>query len=171
MINITYLPSLDPYHAIFRLLTLFPEPTPNPVSIETARVLDFYVCFPFLISEFRPAREFLRAHNQLKKRYVRNEYQVTPKSATLFQKMRPVQGAAFNTLQAYGFIDAAAFRTGSVLRTTKTLSPGVSAQVRSFRAEHAQLVDFLGDLMSFPLLGPSGLKARTGLEEFRYDDV
>ncbi|MGO4355084.1 ABC-three component system middle component 5 [Rhizobium sp. RAF36] len=171
MINITYLPANDPFHAVFRMFVLFPVPETTSCSYESARILDFYVCFPVLISEFKCPRPLVKLHNALKRKYIPNTYQVTPKPAVLFNRMRAAQTAAVGSLQSYGFIEPKAFREGTIFRTKRELPDRVSATVEEHRKEHAELIMFLGELKTYSAYGPNGLRARSELEEYRYDDV
>lgn len=171
MINITYLPANDPYHAIFRILVLFPEKKSLDCPYDSARILDFYVCFPFLISSFKCPRPLIRLHNALKRQYIPNTYQITPKPAVLFNKMRPAQSAATSSLQSYGFINTTALKEGRISRTDMELPKRVSAMVEEHRREHAVLIEFLSELKVYSPYGANGLRSRSGLEEYRYDDV
>ena len=171
MINITYLPANDPFHAIFRLFVLFPDANSKVCSSDSARILDFYVCFPFLITQFKPPKSLVRAHNVLKKSYLPNSYQVTPKAAILFNRMGSPHNAATGSLQSYGFLQTDLFQDGMVARTSKPMPDGIAAEVQKHRADHADLVDFLDELKTLSLFGPAGLRARSDLEEHRYDNV
>lgn len=171
MINITYLPANDPFHAVFRMFVLFPAHDSANCSYESARILDFYVCFPVLISEFKCPRPLVKLHNALKRRYIPNTYQVTPKPAVLFNRMRAAQSAAASSLQSYGFIEPTAFKKGAISRTDKELPERVAATVDEHRKQHAELIEFLDELKAYSPYGPNGLRARSELEEYRYDDV
>lgn len=171
MINITYLPANDPFHAVFRMLVLFPHHGSKPCPGETARILDFYICFPSLISEFKSPKPLVKSHNALKRRYIPNSYQVTPKPAALFNRMRGAQSAATSSLQSYGFLEPKAFQRGVISRTQKQMPERISVAVESHRKDHADLLDFLTELKALSPYGPAGLKARSELEEYRYDDV
>lgn len=171
MINITYLPANDPFHAIFRMFFLFPNEDEGPCPYDVARILDFYVCFPFLLSYFKCPRRLIKRHNALKHQYAPNTYQMTPKPTVLFNRMCAAQSAAISSLQSYGFIELAAFEDGNILRTQKKMPDKVFLVVEQYRNTHAELVDFLGELKTLPLYGASGLRARSELEEYRYDNV
>lgn len=171
MINITYLPGNDPFHAAFRMFVLFPDDNAPSCQHETARILDFYVCFPVLISEFKAPKTLVKSHNALKRRYLPNTYQVTPKPAIMFHRMRAAHSAASSSLQSFGFFDREAFLDGFVLRTKKELPERIFEAVEVYRRENAELVAFLDELKAVSLYGPNGLRARSKLEEYRYDDV
>lgn len=171
MINITYLPGNDPFHAAFRMLVLFPDDASPSCLRETARILDFYVCFPVLISEFSAPKTLVKSYNALRRRYLPNTYQVMPKPAVMFHRMGAAHSAASSSLQSFGFFDREAFLDGFVLRTKKELPERLLEVVEEHRQENAELVTFLDELKAVSLYGPKGLRARSKLEEYRYDDV
>ncbi|ESX97709.1 hypothetical protein X755_19130 [Mesorhizobium sp. LNJC405B00] len=47
----------------------------------------------------------------------------------------------------------------------------IALAVETHRKDHADLVDFLTELKALSPYGPTGLRARGELEEFRYDNV
>lgn len=171
MINITYLPANDPFHAVFRMLVLFPNEASVGCRKDTARILDFYICFPSLISEFRCPRDLIKKHNALKRRYLPNSYQVTPRPAVMFRRMNAAQNAAASSLHSYGFFDHKAFMDGFIARTSKSLPGRLHEAVESHRQDNSELIEFLDHLKTWTLFGSDGLRARSKLEEYRYDDV
>jgi hypothetical protein len=171
VINITYLPALDPFHAAFRLFVLFPDYNAGICQCDVSLILDFYVCFPVIISDFKSPKPLVKTHNILKKRYLPNTYQVTPKPAIMFQRMRAAQIAALSSLQSYGFFERESFQHGLVVRTKKELPERIAETVEKHRQDNKELVEFLDQLKAHSLYGPNGLRARSKLEEYRYDDV
>lgn len=171
MINITYLPASDPFHTVFRMFVLFPTETATPCPMEVAKLLDFYVCFPALISEFKSPRGIIKQYNFLKKRYQANSYQIMPKPAVIFRRMHAAQSSALSSLQSYGFLDREAFQEEQVVRTSKEMPTRICAEVKKHRDNNKELVAYLEELKSWNLYGADGLRARSKLEEYRYDNV
>lgn len=171
MINITYLPAIDPFHAVFRMFVLFPTETAVPCPVEVARLLDFYICFPALINDFKSPRDIIKQYNLLKKRYKENSYQVTPKPAVIFRRMQASQSAALSSLLSYGFLDRETFQEGRIARTTKEVPKRICAEVERHRGTNEELIAYLEELKTRNPYGPDGLRARSKLEEYRYDDV
>ncbi len=86
--------------------------------------------------------------------------------------MSPMQDAAIQTLVMQGLLDADAFSNGMAQRTEAPLSTKLSARIASSNESQKNLMTFLLlDLGEIGFNGPNGLKARTGLGEFRYDLV
>ncbi|WP_412841972.1 ABC-three component system middle component 5 [Cereibacter johrii] len=153
------------------MFVLFPDENAIHCGLDTARILDFYLCFPSLICEFRSPKDIVKLHNVLKRKYTPNSYQETPRPAVMFRRMSAAQSAASSSLHSYGFFDHDAFTNGRVARTPLAIPERLSVAVREHRRDNSELVAYLDDLKSRSLLGPDGLRARSKLEEFRYDDV
>ena len=172
MIQLTYQAAFDPFHAIFRLLRLWPVLKRGPLPYDSVRILDFYLLFPFRVSEFR----FLRPH--LKYRILASGYADTkpygeqPDSRSVFIRMAPMQNAALNTLAANGMIDEDQLIVGWVQIKEVSLPGDVAERVKAANERQSDLMEFLSVLATeYELQGPNGLKARSGLLEHRYDPV
>lgn len=66
MINISYVAAYDPYHTILRMMAII-DRVSSPIPVDTLRILDFYLCFPYRLQDYRAAREGgqVKAHNQM----------------------------------------------------------------------------------------------------------
>lgn len=172
MIQLSYQAALDPFHALFRLLRLWPVLNRGPLPRETIRILDFYLLFPFRIGEIRVAKPHLR-YKRLAKTYANTRpYGEQPEGRALLNRMEPIQDAALNTLAANGLIDPDQLFLGEVRITDAPIPEDIAPRVRAMNDSQADLIEFLGILGSeYNLLGPDGLKDRTGLLEYRYDPV
>lgn len=175
MISISYVAAFDPYHSIFRMLVLLGRLPRKSYDDDVIRILDFYLCSPFLVSEFRSANDVAgqrKLQNQVKKEYPASaQYGVTPDSQALYDRMRPSQMAALNSLASNGFIDAEIFRSRAVVRTEKDAPGPIEIAVKDYARKHGALLELMSSYASLPLVGVNGIKARSGLQEFRYDHV
>lgn len=172
MIQLSYQAALDPFHALFRLLRLWPILSKGPLPRETVRILDFYLLFPFRIGEIRIAKPHLR-FKRLAKTYAHTKpYGEQPEGRAILNRMEPIQNAALNTLAASCFIDADRLLLGEVRVTNVPIPDDIASRVTAANSIQVDLMEFLGLLASdYNLLGPGGLKDRTGLLEHRYDPV
>jgi hypothetical protein len=172
MIQLSYQAALDPFHALFRLLRLWPILRKGPLPRETVRILDFYLLFPFRIGEIRIARPHTR-YKRLAKTYANTRpYGEQPEGRAILYRMEPIQNAALNTLAANGLIDPDRLLLGEVRATDAAIPDDIASRVNGANARQVDLMEFLGVLASdYNLLGPDGLKDRTGLLEYRYDPV
>ncbi len=172
MIQLSYQAALDPFHALFRLLRLWPILSKGPLPRETIRILDFYLLFPFRIGEIRIGKPHLR-YKRLAKTYGHTKpYGEQPEGRAVLNRMEPIQNAALNTLAANGLIDPDRLVLGQVRITNAPIPDDIAPRVNAANDSQADLMEFLSILASdYNLLGSGGLKDRTGLLEHRYDPV
>jgi hypothetical protein len=173
MIQLSFQPAFDPYHAVFRILRLrgIVERF-GPLHKDLLRILDFYLLFPFRIDGIR----MLRQHRKFKKlasAYMSAKpYGNQPEDRTIFDRMEPMQLAALQTLASRELIDADQLALGVIKATGVPVPKELAERVAKANEQDSDLIDFLAALASdYSLIGPDGLKARTGLLEYRYDAV
>ena len=161
-----YHPAYDAHHAAFRMLLLTDEL--KTVDFPKLQILDFYFAFPGQMQHARLLRDqgFLRKLSET----LHNPYHGPVNAGQSFKDMRHVQEAAARALVAAGLFDSEQFQVGIASRTTRALPELVSQGLQAARARANDLVEVLTvGLASIPTTGPDGLKARTGLLEYRYD--
>lgn len=165
-----YHPALDAYHSAFRMLRLLSHDPSQSYEVDRLRILDFYLAFPQLIGQIKLPKESLWARKEF--RTFENPYTFSGSPRMVFMRMAPLQNAAIRLLLSAGVLDPDGYRDG-VLRVTEIDLPGeLTSRILELDAEQEQLLSFLtDDLAGISLLGPKGLKDRTGLLEWRYDSV
>jgi hypothetical protein len=173
MIQLSYQTAFDPFHAMYRGLRILGviEPSKSLLA-DHARILDFYLLFPFRISGIR----LVRHHQKFRRLAALYEdarpYGDQPEDAQIFARMKPMQTAALETLAEKKIIDAGQWESGSVVRTKKPLPSALAARIDEANAKEPELMEAILALSSdYQLLGQNGLKDRTGLLEYRYDAV
>lgn len=173
MIQLTFEPALDPFHAVFRLLRLRPILVKaGTLPRDHVRILDFYLLFPFRIGSIR----LMPRHRKYRRLASENEaaqpYGNQPEDRVLFGRMEPMQVAALDTLATRELTDPARWEVGEVMATSVSLPAPLADRAEIANRSEAGLMEFLGALAAeYQLLGPDGLKSRTGLQEYRYDAV
>lgn len=173
MIQLTFEPALDPFHAIFRFLRLRDVFTSiGPVHRDLARILDFYLLFPFRVEGIRLTPQD-RKYKSLSKTYaISKPYGEQPEDRILFSRMEPMQIAALDTLADQNFIIPERWSVGEVMTTDEQPPLAIVERVKTANEANADLMSFLSTLGStYALTGKDGLKDRTGLLEYRYDPV
>jgi hypothetical protein len=149
----------------------------SSVSYEVERVFiyDLFICFPWLAGEIEGTKKiegFTKARNLIRRTYQQGEYERIPEPWTMQQRIRPAQLAALNSLSSYGFIDVENWKAGVVVRTVKVIPAEIKANINFFLKRNCFLFEYIiGFLDKFEMKGKNGLKAKTGLEEYRYDYV
>lgn len=171
MIQIAYQPAYDAFHTIFRFFQLDDVGVGN-IETDRYRILDYYLCFPSELRNFR----FPPKHSRFRKigeRFAQlNSFEKRPSADLVLGRMRPVQRACLETLEAEGFLATGALERQRIERADKRLSDHLAARISERRNGHPDLFEALEALATeYDLLGPNGLKARSGLLEHRYDAI
>ncbi|RUX02691.1 hypothetical protein EOA30_17585 [Mesorhizobium sp. M8A.F.Ca.ET.059.01.1.1] len=170
--QLSYQPAFDPYHSAYRILRLLSAVKKNGrLPIDKIRLVDYYLLFPFRAEAIRLKREH-RKYKAIAKEYEHQRpYSELPDDKTLFDRMAPMQEAAFETLAKAGLLSQEALNSGWIEAGAKP-PPSLEARIAAANETDASLISFLELLLvDYELLGPDGLKARTQLLEHRYDAI
>lgn len=173
MIQLTYEPALDPFHAVYRLLRLRPIIAKHgPLHRDHVRILDFYQLSPHRIGSIRLTPQH-RKYRKLATHYAgAAPYAQQPEDRVLFSRMEPMQVAALDTLASQHLIDPQRWGAGEVLATAESIPSELKSRVEAANERDAELEAFLNILASeYDLTGVNGLKDRTGLMEHRHDAI
>lgn len=173
MIQLTYEPALDPFHAVYRLLRLRSIIAQHgPLAKDHVRILDFYQLFPFRIDDIRLTPQHRRYRRLASDYKPAAPYGEQPEARALFNRMEPMQVAALDTLAAHRVLDPEQWNVDLVAATDTPTPESLLARVRAANDKDRQLYEFLGVLASeYDLTGVNGLKDRTSLMEYRHDAV
>lgn len=170
MIQLAYQPAFDAFHSMYRILRLRPL-IKVPVSRAAIRIVDFYLLFPFKLSDFS-FRTGDRHYRPIARMYEgRKGYVEYPSGKLIFDQMEYIQDAALQTLSDRGYLhyDPA---TEMVSVGSRPLGIDLSARVSSDNKAESDLLELLDLLLNeYPLYGSAGLKARSQLLDHRYDAV
>lgn len=167
---LSYHKALDSNHAVFRMLCLLAFLDGKEMEIERIRILDFYSIFPYLIAQISVPMSLVGKKNQFKASA--NQYNYAGDPRFLFAQIKVFQETALSLLAAKRIIDPEVFENGLVKKGDGSVSSELEEAAISVTTEQGALFEFLvKDLEPVPLLGDTGLKKRTGLMEYRYDDV
>ncbi|WP_182422199.1 ABC-three component system middle component 5 [Aureimonas sp. ME7] len=171
MIQLAFEPAFDPFHAAFRLLRQVEFRGGVAVDVRRAKILDVYMVEPVRCLEIRLSGVAKRSAKYASVHQPAT-YGQRPSTPVLFGRMSPMQDAAIQTLVLQGILDGDAYGQGLLLRGDTPLPENLTVRLSEVNSTQATLMTFLGPVLDeVPLDGPNGLKARTGLGEFRYDIV
>ncbi len=163
-----YHPAMDAYHCVFRILLILRRL--DRIEIDKARILDFYIVFPSAILSAR-LPESLRGTRKLLGSY-KNPYRDPISPNTSFHEISRIQEAAINCIAASGLIDIPSLADGMLVRSKADLSNDLTKSIDIYLSKNSELAKIiLDELSTIPLLGTDGLKHRTSLMEYRYDNV
>lgn len=174
MFSLTYTAAYDPYHTTFRFLALLdPAINSDTISFDVLRIVDFYHNFPWLLRDFASYSKisgFKADKNRIVRSYPKSKFEVLPDKYQVFQRMLPSQLSARAALAQVGMIEVHDDMINA--KVVEIRSRALQENLKIYREQKQDFLTFLvNKLANVPLLGPGGLKDRSGLGEFRYDVV
>lgn len=169
---LSFQPAFDVFHTEFRLLRL--RRIMGGVErwrYEQLRIIDFYLLFFFRVKDVRLFRKH-RFIKSLAGNLAEPRYEILPSDRLIFSRMEKVHDAALGTLLNKGFFKTNDFKREGIERTGLEEPAEIANRIDIMNEREEDVMDALRALIDdYDFLGPSGLKARTGLLEYRYDAV
>lgn len=161
-----YHPAYDAYHCIFRALII--TNSLKTLELSKLRLIDFFLMFPSELKNITLPRGHSRAR-RIAGQYT-NQYHGPVSRNQTFRDMQHIQSAAYSTLAASEIFEPTSYSKDIISRTTLAIPNDLqTALTLAEKRDEALLEYLLGDFASVPLQGANGLKAKTGLMEYRYD--
>lgn len=170
---LAYKEAYDPYHTIFRFLRLNAVVGGiNNLHFDHFRILDYFLANPFRLkimsfkSEHRPFRKVANKYSK------NTPYSHMPDDFILFEYMRTSQIAAISSLSRNKYLDEALLDVDIIAFSNLSIPDGIESLLSNQNDIESDLCEVLISLASeYDLLGPDGLKKRTGLLEYRNDFI
>lgn len=164
---ILYHPFDDVYHCFYRLLLLIWRLPQDEHELKKIQILDFYFLFPGLIKKIRWPRE-LSIHRQYFTG-ISNPYSEITNCKSLIINLEHQVNDVIRYMAAYDLIDAEKTKSKLILKKNNEKYKLILDKVSNYDND---LLDFLVKVLAkIPFNGKDGLKSRTGLFEYRYDNV
>jgi len=164
-----YHPAFDMHHCVFRILLLLSEMPESVYEIDRIKILDFCLLFPYHLQQVTfptNARSYRKALPHL------NPYDKLEDPHRILHRLTPYQLTALNCLASYNLIDSELLSKGQVKRTNQKIPRELTiALEKAKQRDYGILSILIGPFALIDLYGPNGLKARTGLLEYKYDAV
>lgn len=165
-----YHPATDFYHCWMRFASVLCDGGLSAVEYDRMRVIDFFLCFPKEVGNCAWAKE-MSIELRRATRLLSWGYQDPASIRQAFPSMSKIHNQVVMDLVSKGIIERKQYSEGllSVARnnTAITLLQSITAGWES--RNESWYKPILSNLLSIPLHGEGGLKARSGLLEFRYD--
>lgn len=167
---IQYHPATDYYHCWMRFASILCANRTSGVELERLRIIDFFLCFPFEIEDCQLPRKFSSALRKAMNN-IPKCYEDTNSVRQAFMQMRNIQWQVAMDMAAKGIVCKENYRDG-------WLTPDLTSPANQLLQAVAEKWDagkqvwhklMVEALLSLPLNGKDGLKARSRLLEFRYD--
>src|SRR5476649_1667680 len=150
-----YHPAYDAYHCLFRMIALIDHF--NEIEVDKARILDFYLIFPSLVSEIRMPHNY-SSIKKIAKKYS-NNYRNPISIVATFRDMHQIQIAAIRCLAATGLIELTELDRGVIKRSEREIPDGLLLSMHNFFNAKEDIYEFIfSKLSQFHLTGKDGLK-------------
>lgn len=173
MIQLTYQPAFDSYHATYRFLRLYPLlKKRGPIHRDHLRVLDYYLLFPARVKTIRLMPKHQRYKRLTSTIHSEQPFVDQPDDEVIFSRMRPMQLAALATLATKEYFDEVQLVNNSTVVTNRPVPKELTQRIDEANSQESILIEFLDIFASeYQFMGPNGVKARAGLMEYRYDAI
>jgi hypothetical protein len=163
---IVYHPFDDGYHCFSRILLIVYRLPVKEYDLKTIQILDFYFLFPSLLKKVRLPNEL-----KIYRPYInglRDSYCIINNIKSAIIHLEHQINDVIHYMAAYEFINIEKIKENKVLPINKKNYEQLVNQLKHYDND---LLDFLVNILAkIPLEGKNGLKSRTGLFEYRYDN-
>jgi hypothetical protein len=152
---------------MLQLLTAMKQ---HEVELDRLRIWDFYLTFPNEARKISFPAALFELKKKIFKQKIENPYEDLIDAKKIIERMKPYQIAALHCIASYSLIDAKSLSKNVVIRTEKEIPKELLSKFEDTSAEKSSIIKLVIGLAELPLYGAKGLKYRTGLIEFRYDE-
>jgi hypothetical protein len=170
---IIYNQAFDLYHTVYRMLQLLTHFDKSEyIELDRLRIWDFYLLFPNKIHEIK----LKRTEKDIKailSQYIQkkdNPYEVILENRKVFEKIKPYQVSALNSLVSYGIIDKELLQQNRVSIVSKEVLNDYTDKFEELSPREKNLITILtSHFYQITMFGEDGLKSRTQLMVSKYD--
>lgn len=164
-----YNKSIDPLHTFVRIASVISILGNVTVEKDKLRLFDFLISNPEYIVKIKLPQELLKEKNSFK--CFKNKYR-NYNAKNLFDSMKPVQDIVFLNMINFGVLETKDSNESFTINL-EALSGEVEGIINSNdNSVPKQALEFISKhLCTMSLLGSNGLKARSGLMEYKYDFI
>lgn len=172
MIGGIYHPLYDPYYCSYRMLGITIKMA-NGIEPEVLNILDFYSLFPQLLVDFdvKSNKSLRKLIKKLDLSQYPFEYGALPESTVLFQKLNLIQKMALRFLLTKNILQWIPGDRPQVLLGQNRIPDALMDLIQIDEKRFASLSQILGEMATIPLRGAGGLKQRSALMDYRYDQT
>ena len=166
---ILYHPAKDVNHCIFRMLSILIY-LDRGLTVEQLRLLDFYYVFPHLLKEIKPWPSEIKEYKKFIAKTPEPFEKISNKKR-LFFEMTEIQKKSISIIQAKGLIKNEEFRAGIIVIDHEEIPTELDDLIKTDPFKKTDI--FKTIVIGLPKStwgGKQGIKSRTGLLEFKYDE-
>lgn len=164
-----YHPIHDVNHCVYRILLILESSQHSVFDLDLFRLIDFYLIFPHLLKEIKPFPSSLASFKKVIK-CIPEPYELISNVKRTKYDLEAIQTTAIQNLMAKNIVAIDAYKRKSLMRTEAPLPDSIYEKIMGSDIVKEEWFRML--VNEFPtviFLGKTGLKARSGLMEFRYD--
>jgi hypothetical protein len=164
-----YHPAQDINHCIYRLLLILETSEHIKISTSVYRLVDFYTVFPYLLKLIKPLPASVSRYRS-KFADIQEPFESLKNTKRILHELEILQSIAIQNLLAKNLLDQESFKLKFLKRSEVPLPAQFLKQLHSARLKNEEWFKVL--VNEFPKAkfnGNKGLKAKTGLMEYRYD--
>jgi hypothetical protein len=140
----------------------------DEIELDRLRIWDFYLTFPNEARKISYPNSLAELKNIFKQKDA-NPYEDLIDPKRIIERMKSFQLAALKCIASYGLIDGKLLGKNIIKRTDKEIPNEIAEKFGDLSNEKSNIIKLIVGFRELPLYGQIGLKFRTGLIEFRYD--
>jgi hypothetical protein len=164
-----YHPAQDVNHCVFRILLILEHTEHEKLNVDVYRLIDFYTLFPSLLKLLKtlpvPVNKCRKTFSE-----VQEPFESLKNTKRILHELETLQSVAIQNLLAKQLLDIDEYNKGYLKRSSIDL-PEVFLGVlnKSNLVSKEWFKALVNEFPKAKFVGGNGLKARTGLMEYRYD--
>ena len=163
---IIYHPAHDVNHCSYRILNILYAVKDNKVHYDMLKIISFYYIYPHLLKRMENLPRPLNFQEK-KIKNINDPFELTPSPSSLFFEMSATQEAAILSLLQKSIIK---IERNIVTLEKKSLPDDLINAFKADRLTKTEIFKILVEhLPKVKLDGDNGLKAKSGLMEYKYD--
>lgn len=164
-----YHPYKDSNHCVFRTLSILWY-FDQGISIEKLKILDFFYLFPHFLKEIDSwPKNLVKFRKKIID--IDSPFEKTPNKKKLFFDMDSIQNQALMQLASKGILSINSIKDGILILNKSRLPCELVEKMQIDEFNNSEIFKTLIDGVSeFPWSGEKGLKKRSGLMEYKYDE-
>lgn len=164
-VMIIYHPGYDVHHCSYRILNVLSAVDGGMLPHDTLKLIDFYYVYPHLLKNITQLPRPLN-YQKRKIENIKNPFEITPNPKSLFYELSSIQESALDSLSQKLLISSGTQK----IEINKSSLP--NRLIEMFKMDefcNSDVFEILVNrLPKAKLNGENGLKARSGLMEYRY---
>lgn len=164
-----YHPYKDSNHCAFRILSILNK-LDSEIQLDQLKLIDFFYLFPHFLKDIKPWPRELKAFRKHLNDFG-EPYENTPNKKKMFFDIEVIQNQALLKLASRELISVDKLKKRSVELDKIKIPNELISQIQEDKFNNGNILTVLVDgLCNIPWSGENGLKMRSGLMEYKYDE-